>query len=160
MRFSPSVVLAALSLLSASPASAQNYRALYDVGLRLEARAAATPTPEMRMRNYRLAAATFERALLARDREGIADQRIYNALGAVYLGAGDLVRADAHLQRGLANARLMSSDDRASLYNTVGYLNALRGDNVAARRYYQLSAGLGNQSAQRNLASLRGAQAR
>ena len=161
MRFALFTGLMALSVLMAAPASAepgQAYRALYDHGLNLEARAAATPPGERRVRNYRAAAVTFEQALRVRDQQGITDHRIYNALGTVYLGAGDLVRADAHLQRGLANARLMTPADRARLYTTIGYLNALRGDNATARRHYQVGAQLGNDSARRSLTALRPAR--
>ena len=169
MRFVLPMTLATLALLSvpAGPSevaqaqpSAQSYRALYDRGLRMEAEAAAAPAGEMRVRNYRAAAIAFEQALVARDRQGITDHGIYNALGTVYLGMGELARADAHLQRGLANARSMTPLDQGRLYNTVGYLYALRGDNVAARRYYQLSADRGNRSAARSLTALRPAQAR
>lgn len=168
MRFALAMTLAALSLLAAplgpvqiarAQGPEQSYRTLYDRGLRLEARAAATPPGEMRVRNYRNAAIAFEQALRARDREGVTDHGIYNALATVYLGSGELARADALLQQGLANARLMTPADRARLYNTIGYLNALRGDSAAARRYYQLSARLGNQSAGRSLAALRATQA-
>jgi TPR repeat protein len=161
--------LAASALLLAPAAPAQRaqrqavatgYRALYDRGGELEARAAAEPPGELRLRYYRDAAAAFELALRARARERIADNRIFNALGTVYLGAGDLARADVHLREGLVIADSLTQTDKGRLFATYAYLNALRGDNRAALHYYRLSADLGNESAQRSILTLRRAQAR
>lgn len=168
MRIILLAALVALSPLLPAPAFAgdecptvvQAYGALFGRGLRLEASAAAMPPGAGSVRRYREAAQVFEMALCARDQQGVTDHRIYNALGTVYLGAGDLVQADSHLRRGLAVANSMTRTERGRFFATVGYLYALRGDNASARRYYGLAIQSGNPSAAQSLATLQRRQTR
>lgn len=166
MRFTLLTALAVLSSLLATPALAecrpttQTYAALKRQGLEEEARAAAAPQGAERVNAYRRAAATFERALCARDQQGVPDHGIFIALGTVYLGAGDLVRADDYLQRGRRHANALDRTELGRLFAAFGYLSVLRGDNVAAREYFRRGAALRNPSAERSLSALSPPQAR
>jgi tetratricopeptide (TPR) repeat protein len=139
--------------LSADPS---NYLALYNMGLIYEARAVRAPAGEARLRYYRTAANWLEKAFQSPKRAsaGADAYTIFNSLGAMYLGFGDLQKADSYLQQGLKNEARLTAFSRGRLYGNVGYLYALQGDTKRARMYFAKGAGLGSGFAQENLRRL------
>ena len=72
-----------------------NYLALYNMGLVYEARAVRARPGEPRLKHYRTAANWLERAYKSpgRANAGADTYTIYNSLGAMYLGLGDLQKS-------------------------------------------------------------------
>jgi Flp pilus assembly protein TadD len=132
----------------------QNYMALYNKGLIFEPRAARAATLADKRLLYRSGAQWLEKALAARPADS-SDYTIYNSLGAMYLGAGDLTNADRHLSVGVRNSAQLTSASRGKLFTNVGYLFALRGNNTVALKYLDRGASLGNPVARENASRLR-----
>lgn len=141
-------------LLNIALRSAPNdYMTLYNMGLVYEARAVRAAPGESRLQFYRTAAAWLERAFKAPGRSAAGQDAftIYNSLGTMYLGLGDLSRANAYLQEGLRNEARLSDFSRGRLYGNVGYLYALQGDPKRAQVYFQKGAALGSAYSRENL---------
>jgi tetratricopeptide (TPR) repeat protein len=134
-------------------ADPDNYLALYNMGLVYEARAVRAPAGEQRRAYYRTAASWLERAFRApgRNAAGADAYTIFNSLGTMYLGLGDLNRANLYLQQGLSNQNRLSDFSRGRLFGNLGYLYALQGDTRRARQFFQQGAALGSQFSQENL---------
>ncbi|HMG47412.1 MAG TPA: hypothetical protein VK614_08135 [Allosphingosinicella sp.] len=130
-----------------------NYLALYNMGLVYEARAVRAPAGEQRLGHYRTAASWLERAFRSpgRSAAGADAYTIFNSLGTMYLGLGDLNRANLYLQQGLTNQARLNDFSRGRLYGNLGYLYALQGDSRRARQFFEQGARLGSAFAQENL---------
>lgn len=152
-RFAGRIDDAERHLTSALRSEPNNYLALYNMGLVYEARAVRAPAGEQRLRHYRTAAAWLERAFRSPGRAaaGADTYTIFNSLGAMYLGLGDLNRADVYLQQGLRNQSRLSDFSRGRLYGNLGYLYALQGDTRSARQFFEQGARLGSAFARENL---------
>jgi tetratricopeptide (TPR) repeat protein len=133
-----------------------NYLMLYNMGLVYEARAVRAPAGEQRLQHYRTAAGWLERAFRSPGRAsaGADAYTIFNSLGAMYLGLGDLNRADDYLQQGLRNQNRLNNSSRGRLYGSLGYLYAVQGDARRARQFFEQGARLGNAFARENLERL------
>lgn len=141
-------------LLTATLRSEPNdYLALYNMGLVYEARAVRAPAGAQRLAHYRTAAAWLERAFRApgRSAAGADAYTIFNSLGTIYLGLGDLQRANLYLQQGFTNRNHLNGFSRGRLYGNLGYLYALQGDTRRAREFFEEGARLGSPFAQENL---------
>ena len=140
----------------------ENYLALYNMGLIYEARAVRTPAGARQLQHYRTAVEWLERALRSPQRNAAGADRytIFNSLGAMYLGLGNLERANLHLQEGWRNRDRLSDTSRGQLFGNLGYLYALQGDTRRARQSFAEGARLGNAFAQENLRRLGQAGAR
>ena len=134
-------------------ADPNNYIGLYNMGLVYEARAVRAPAGESRRGYSRTAAAWLERAYKSPGRGAAGEDgyNIYNSLGAMYLGVGDLNRANFYLQQGLKNQDRLDNSSKGRLYANVGYLYALQGDTLRARQYFELGSRLGSSFAKENL---------
>lgn len=132
-----------------------NYLALYNMGLIAEARAQKAPPGPERARHLRDAAQWLERARAQRGPQKIAEATIFNTLGAVYLQLGELQRAEAVLMEGKRNEAALSAAARGTLYSSIGYLNALKGDTKAALPALEQATRLGNRTAADNYARVK-----
>jgi tetratricopeptide (TPR) repeat protein len=121
-----------------------NYLALYNMGLVYEARAVRAPLGELRLRHYKTAAQWLEKAYRSpgRAHAGADAFTIYNSLGAMYLGLGDLTNARRYLQNGLKYQSRLNDFSKGRLFANVGYFYALQGDIPQARRYFESGANL------------------
>jgi tetratricopeptide (TPR) repeat protein len=135
-------------------AEPDNYLGLYNMGLVYEQRAIGAPTAQLRLQHYRTAADWLERARRSPGRRSAPDDEaftIFNSLGAMYLGLGDLAQAARYFREGLRHRDLLDNESRAKLFTNIGYMSALAGNNAQARDFFQQGANLGNRQARENL---------
>ncbi|HEY0627131.1 MAG TPA: tetratricopeptide repeat protein [Allosphingosinicella sp.] len=139
-----------------------HYLGLYNMGLVYEARAVRAPLGKARLSYYRTAAQWLEKAYRSPGRRtaGADAYTIYNSLGTMYLGLGDLTNAARYLNEGLKNEGRLSNFSKGRLYANLGYLHALQGDIPQARRYFQAGAQLDSDFAKESLRRLDAAKVR
>lgn len=134
---------------------ADDYIALYNMGLIEEARARKAAQGPERYRRLELAAGWLERARAVRVAQKPADATIFNTLGAVYIAMGQLGRAEAVLKEGQANEAALSQPSRGKLYNNIGYVSALKGERAKAVPAYEQATRLGNANADKSLKAIK-----
>lgn len=129
----------------------QDYFALYHLGLIEEVRATRLPPGPERLAHYRRSATWLERAKAVRASQGVQEATIFNTLGVVYLGAGEIGLAQGAFKEAVRNEAALTPSSRGKLYSNIGYLKALTGKAEQAVPDLERGAKLGNETARQNL---------
>lgn len=130
-------------------------RALYNMGLVYEARAARAPPGPARTQHYRKGIAYLEKAIAVQGKRPVEDPTIYNSLGVMYVSVSDVGNADRCFKLGFENEARLNSASKAKLYSNAGYLAAIRGDTALSVNYLKRATTLGSGTAAANLQRLK-----